>query len=212
MLTIGCASPKPAPESAPATPAQVVRPLAPLATQPVALLPAQYIRAPDSTFGMGSLGPAPEVLASLDSAIAAELTARGTARSWVMAEALARSARRNPAYTSDPHALSAESLRHGVRRTNPRLGEPLASQMRSLVALTEARFALIPAELRFERTPSGSVDPAVTRAILRLVLVDARLAEIQWTGDLTASYDAAPTRAAIVTDLARRVADLLVAP
>jgi hypothetical protein len=147
------------------------------------------------------------VLASLDSAIVAELDARGTARLWVMPEALTRSAKRNPAFNSDPHALSAEALRAGVRRTNPRLGEPLASQMRSLVALTEARFRLIPVELRFEPQPAGA-----TKAILRLVLVDARLAEIAWQADVTTDVASPITSAAIVTGLARRVADLLVAP
>lgn len=205
-LTIGCAAPKPAPEPGAPAQAAVVRPLAPLATQPVALLPAQYLRSGDSASAGAGLGPSRQVLASLDSAIVAELGARGTASQWIMPEALTRSAKRNPAFASDPHALSAESLRHGVRRTNPRLGEPLASQMRSLVALTEARFGLIPAEIRFEPLPTGG-----TRAILRLVLVDARLAEIQWAGDVSTEV-ASPTSSAIVGGLARRVADLLVAP
>jgi hypothetical protein len=194
----------PAPGGAPQAP--VSRALEPLATQPVALVPAQYLRVGDSASAGANLGPAREVLASLDSAIIAELAARGTARQWVMPDALARSAKRNPAFTSDPHALAAESLRAGVRRTNPRLGEPLASQMRSLVALTEARFGLIPAEIRFAPSADG------TRAILRLVLVDARLAEIQWIGEVSTEVPSAATRAAVVGGLARRVADLLVAP
>ncbi len=205
-LALGCGGQQPAAETGAAPQAPAARPLAPLATQAVALLPAQYLRRGDSTSAAANLGPAPQVLASLDSAIAAELTARGTARQWIMADALARVAKRNPAFTSDPHALSAESLRAGVRRTHPRLGEPLASQMRSMVALTEARYALIPVELRFEPMPAGA-----TRAILRLVLVDARLAEIQWSGDVSTEVTA-PTTGTIVGPLAKRVADLLVAP
>ncbi len=178
-------------------------PLAALATQAVALTPAQYVRGGDSTGWATRIGPAPAFLRSLDSAIAAELTSRGTARTWVTAEALGRSARRNPAFTSDPYALSAESLRHGVRRTNARLGEPLASQMRALVALTEARHALIPVEVRFEPAPNG-----VARVILRLVLVDARLAEIQWAGDVSME-DALPSAPEMIATLADRVADLI---
>ena len=212
ILAAACASPKPPAETGPAPQQRTVRPLAALATQAVALVPAQYLRAPDSTLGVGSLGPTAQVLASLDSAIAAELTSRGAARSWVTAEALARSARRNPAYTSDPHALSAESLRHGVRRTNARLGEPLASQMRSLVALTEARFALIPVELRFEAIPQGSAGAGATRAILRVVVVDARLAEVQWTGDVMANVEPPSMRVEIVANLARHLVDLIAAP
>ncbi len=205
-LAVGCGGQQPAAETGAAPQPPAARPLAALATQAVALLPSQYLRRGDSTSVASTLGPAPQLLASLDSAIAAELAARGTARQWVMADALARSAKRNPAFISDPHALSAESLRAGVRRTHPRLGEPLASQMRSTVALTEARYGLIPVELRFEPMPAGA-----TRAILRIVLVDARLAEIQWTGDVSAEV-ATPTTVAIVGSLAARVADLLVAP
>jgi hypothetical protein len=204
-LTVGCGSRTASPEAA--TDAQPARPLASLATQAVALVPAQYLRAGDSASAGAGLGPSRQVLASLDSAIVAELDARGTARMWVMPEALTRSAKRNPAFTSDPHALSAETLRSGVRRTNPRLGEPLASQMRSLVALTDARFGLIPVELRFEPQPGGA-----TRAMLRLVLIDARLAQIAWAGDVTSDVATPITSAAIVAGLARRVADLLVAP
>ena len=199
-----CGSTPPATQGPAAQPARA--PLAALATQPVALAPAQYVRGGDSTGWAARIGSAPAFLRSLDSAIAAELVLRGTARSWVTAEALGRSARRNPAFTSDPYALSAESLRHGVRRANGRLGEPLASQMRSLVALTEARHALIPVEVRFEPGANG-----VTRAMLRLVLVDARLAEIQWAGDVWME-DALPTVPGIVGALADRVADLIAVP
>jgi hypothetical protein len=204
-LTLGCRA-KPAPADGATPQAAAVRPLGSLATQAVALLPAQHVRVGDSSSSSAALGPSRQVLASLDSAIAAELTARGTASLWIMPDALTRSAKRNPAFTSDPHALAAQSLREGERRTNPRLGEPLASQIRSLVALTDARFGLIPAEIRFETLTTGA-----TRAILRLVLVDSRTAEITWTGDVSTEV-ASPTSSAIVGGLARRVADLLVAP
>ena len=203
-LTLACGGPKPAAE--PGAAPQPARPLAALATQPVALLPAQYLRVGDSASLRDALGPTRPFLSALDSAIARELAVRATATSWIMADALARSAKRNPAFTSDPHALSAESLRSGVRRTNPRLGEPLASQMRSLVALTEARYGLIPVEVRFEPRAAGGARP-----ILRLVLVDARLAEIIWSGDVSIEV-ATPATAPVVEGLARRVADLLVAP
>ena len=205
LATSACrSSPPPADSSASQQPGRPA--LAALATQPVALAPAQYVRGGDSTGWSARIGPTPAFLRSLDSAIAAELTSRGTARTWVTAEALGRSARRNPAFASDPYALSAESLRHGVRRTNARLGEPLASQMRALVALTEARHALVPVEVRFEPAANG-----VARVILRLVLVDARLAEIQWAGDVS-TQEALPTVPDIVAALADRVADLIAAP
>jgi hypothetical protein len=44
------------------------------------------------------------------------------------------------------------------------------------------------------------------------VLVDARLAEVAWTTDVTTDVATPITSAAIVAGLAKRVADLLVAP
>ena len=84
--------------------------------------------------------------------------------------------------------------------------------MRSLVALTEARFALIPVELRFEAVPSGSAGAGATRAILRVAVVDARLAEIQWAGDVTATVEPPAKRSEIVGNLARHLVDLIAAP
>jgi hypothetical protein len=205
LLAVACGT-NPPPDPGAEQASSPARPLAAFATQPLALLPAQHVRVDDPAGLASRVGPARELLRAVDDAIAAELAARGTGRSWVLPAVLARAAQRNPTIVSDPYALSAESLRSGVRRTNPRLGEPLASQMRSVIALTEARHALIPAEVRFEQSASGAHS-----AILRLVLVDGRLAQIMWAGDVTADV-ATPDQGAIATALARRVADLVIAP
>jgi hypothetical protein len=175
-----------------------------MATQPVALLPAQYVRGGDSTGLAEAIGSPAEFLRALDGEIVAQLAARNTARRWTLPEAIARMARRNPAFSSDPYALSAEGLRAGVRRTNASLGDPLASQVRGLIALTEARYALLPVEVRFERAVDGA------RAILRVALLDGRLAELQWAGDVSVEAPA-PSAPALAAGLAEQLVDLVVA-
>jgi hypothetical protein len=114
--------------------------------------------------------------------------------------------RRNPAFGADPYALSAEGLRAGVRRSNANLGEPLASQVRSLIALTDARFAIVPVEVRFVPAPADSG----TRAILRVALLDGRLSQITWAGDVaTDPAVSPPERGALLAGLASRFADLI---
>jgi hypothetical protein len=55
-----------------------------------------------------------------------------------------------------------------------RVPDPLASRLRSLVAMNDARAVLVPANLAFSRD-SGAVKAAVTA-----VLVDARVNEVKW--------------------------------
>jgi hypothetical protein len=85
--------------------------------------------------------------------------------------------------------------------------EPLISQLRSLIALRdEVRYALLPVEIRFE-----AVDGEGGRAVLNLVLVDVRRAEVVWAVDLAseASHAFSP---ALAASLGSRFADLVAAP
>jgi hypothetical protein len=85
------------------------------------------------------------------------------------------------------------------------LPEPLASQLRMMLALHDGRLILIPVELRFERTVTGAAHP-----VLHIVLVDPRLSDIRWVGDVT-GVDAPVFASAFTAQLATRVADLFVA-
>ena len=172
---------KPAAQS-PATAAQApIRtnsPLAGLAGQHIVVLPVHYLRA--DTLGAAARVEDPRgTLAALDSAIERSLGERGFRTSWSYPPALARSAKRNAGYVSDPYSLAAERLRFGVRMADEQLAEPLASQLRSIVAVTDARYALFPVELRFERVPDGKIRP-----VLHVALLDARGSSVRWAGDV----------------------------
>jgi len=202
----------PAPTAAPTAgtaavqaPMRAASPLAGLAGQHIVVLPVHYIR-PDTIGGAARIADPRGTLAALDSAIERSLGERGFRTSWSYPPALARSAKRNAGYVTDPYSLAAERLRSGVRMADDRLAEPLASQLRSIVAVTDARYALFPVELRFERAADGKMRP-----VLHVALLDARGSSVRWTGDVrgAAGTDITP---ATLESVAFALADLVAAP
>ena len=91
-----------------------------------------------------------------------------------------------------------------VKAGDDPLTEPLASQIRSLVALRDARYVILPAILRFENRDAGA------RGSLLLYLIDTRTSRIRWSGEV-ASDVSRNFSAAIAGSLAERLADLVVA-
>lgn len=180
--------------------------LAGLAGEQVIVLPTRFLRNPDSAWS-GTLDDRRKLLASVDSALQAAVRERGAAPRWTWSDELTRLARRNAAYVPNPHDVAAEPLRLPMRRgRNPdMLTDPLRSQLRSLAALRDARYALVPVELRLESRGGGT-----GRAVLHLALVDTRLAQPTWMGDI--SMDVPVLTPALAAGLGERFADLIAAP
>lgn len=177
-------------------------PLSRLAAEHMLVLPVQYLTLADSLGASGVVPPAREYLAGLDDEIAFAFAERGLAGRWRFASDIARAVGRNAGYAPDPKALNAGPLRAGAKTDPWQLGEPLASQLRSLVALTDARYVLVPVELRVTGSRSSA------RAVLHVVVVDARRSQIQWAGDVVGK----PTSAfsgGVAADLASRLGDLV---
>jgi hypothetical protein len=199
-LTSACGGGKPAATDVPNPDAH---PLSGIAGQPLLIAPVQSVRiAPELAW---SGGPRPaSIMASLDSALSDTLRARVSNQQWVYAPALVQSFTNNPTYATDPRALSVNVLRAAKLKIDERLIEPLASQLRTMIALHEGRLVLIPVELRFDRTAAGLAHPVV-----RLVLVDPRASVIRWYADVTGvdTPAFAPDYAAVIGS---RVADLFV--
>lgn len=199
-LHAGCApARRPPVEPLPASP------LAGLAGQRVVVLPMHYIRPADSLGWAASIDQPRDMLRRIDDEIEQALGERGFRTNWVFPAALARSAKRNVTHAPDPYALAAEGLRPLARRRfDGTLGEPLASQLRSLVALHDARYALFPIEVRFEKVEGGG------RAVARVALLDARLSRVRWMQDVSGAP--APELSPVVTaSLAEQLAELIVA-
>ena len=194
---------------APATPAQpdagVIRPLAGFAAQRVIVVPAGAVRAPDSLSWVARLGGTRAVARRLDTLLLRTFDARGLTQRWIMPAELSRAYERNRGYASDPYLLVWDPVRSPRFKTGERYGEPLSSQLRTMIALhDDARFILLPIELRFER------EGATGRAVLRAALVDARTTEGRWVGELKS--DPADDPMSALNGVAARLADLFVAP
>jgi hypothetical protein len=188
--------------------APVLRPLGAFATRPIVVLPTNYFRAGDSLGWAGQAGDPREYLATLDAEISFALTERRLDRVWILPEKLEASVRRNPSFATDPHDLSAEWLRPpGPRKMPEQLPEPLASQLRTLVALHEgAQYVLFPVEVRFQPAGGGA-----GQALLRIALLDTRRSHIVFMGDVRS--DPSPAFSpAVAASLAGHLADLIAAP
>lgn len=182
------------------------RPLAGLAGQQVIVLPTHYLRPGDSLGWAEAVERPRELLSEVDAELEFALGERGFRTRWVFPPALVRSAQRNAPHAPDPRALAAEGLRPlARRRSDGMLGEPLASQLRSLVALHGARYALFPVELRFEKVGGAG------RAVLHVLLLDARLSRATWGGDVRGDT-ASAFGPALVASAANNLADLIAAP
>ncbi len=203
-LLLACAGQQAAQSSAAPTP--IVRPFSALAEQRVIVAPAYRISETDPTGWVAQIPRTREYLRSLDDAIGAELAARGLKTQWVFPPDLVRAVRRSPTYAVDPYALAADPLRAKNLAPSDKLSEPLASQIRTMIALHDSRAVLMPVELRFEKDRTGQ-----GIAVLRLVLLDGRLSEVRWVGEVR-STPAATLSPVVLTSLAAHLGDLIAAP
>lgn len=189
----GSSQPAPAPQVA-------EHALAGLAAQHIIVLPTYAARVmPDLAWTAAVARPG-QLQRTLDADILAALDERGQ-KTWILPPQLVQSYRRNSTYAADPYTLAEEPLRSPSLAVNARLPEPLASQIRTLVALhDEARLVLAPVELRLESAGNGT-----GRGVLRLVLLDARASNVVWIGQV--SSDAAEAFGpAITAGVAARLA------
>jgi hypothetical protein len=101
--------------------------------------------------------------------------------------------------------LSAEWLRGRVLPETT-VRDPLQAQVRGLVGLKGSRYALLPVELRIENRGNGT-----GVAILRIVMIDSRMAQIRWVGEVV-SDPARTLSPALTASVATHFADLVLAP
>jgi hypothetical protein len=187
--------PKPKPQPQP--------PLAQFISEHLIVLPVQLLRADTGAFV--TAGGWEKFRREVDDSIGAAIAERGLGKRWSYAADVARSAKRNAAYTSDPYSLGVQPLRGAKIKVGDKIPPMFASNLRALIALGDTRFALLPIELVFQR------GDAMQRAALRLALVDGRMGIFVWLGDVAS--DAAPSLTpGMLGSLAARVADLVVAP
>ncbi|MEP6904806.1 MAG: hypothetical protein ABI875_01910 [Gemmatimonadales bacterium] len=199
---LGCAGAASAPKDGP-LPLQSA-PLASMAGRPVLVFPIQ-LQVINSDLHIVSDAPKPppvDFLGAFDDSIAAALGERGLSN-WTFASGITASAKRNAGMTADPHVLAVGKLQRLVKAGDDPLGQPLATQIRSLVALRDARYVILPSIIRFENREGG------VRGSLLLYLIDTRTSRITWSGEMIS--DVSSRFPAIAGSLAQRIADLVVA-
>lgn len=180
----------------------------------VIVLPTQSVSSGDALGWRGASGGDRVLIPALDAGIEAALGERGLT-TWVYSSALQRAARRNPTYVTDPSAVRAlEPVRAVIRKPDDSFAEPFATQLRSLAGVSDARYALIPLELRLEPIPNATTGRAVLqattgRAVLQAAVVDARGSRVVWVGEVAGDAQSS-YGPAVLASLARRVADLVV--
>ena len=168
------------------------------------VLPLQEVVADDAMGWRAKAGPDSTVRQRVDSTLESLLTDRGV-NQWVYPPALTRSAKRNPTYLINPHSIRASgAIRAASRTPQQMILEPLASQLRGLAGVSDARWALVPLELRF--VTDGATR---SRAQLSLAVIDVRGSQVRWSGDVMGDSHADYSFAAIVSAV-QRAADLVV--
>ena len=200
-LCVGCASKPPETGASPT----VMRPLERMAGQQLIVLPVQYLASTDTLGWQQQIPNRAAFLAALDDEIEAVMAARGLGKAWVFGREVERASKLNSILMTDARSLSAEWLRGRVLPETT-VRDPLAQQVRGLVGLKGSRYALLPVELRLENRPGGT-----GVAILRVVMIDSRMAQIRWVGEVESD----PTRTfspALATNVATHFADLVLAP
>jgi hypothetical protein len=188
------------------TPPRGAQVLAALAGQKAILMPTQGLREADSLGWAAKVGGTRAFLAKVDSIVADTLRERNVAPMWTLPAELSRLARRNPLHATDPANIRAgDAVRVIERRSDRPLMEPVASQLRTLSAFVDARYAVVPSELRFESGPGGG------RAVLHVAVLDLRAASLVWSGDVVSDpfADFSPL---VAPNVAARFATLLTPP
>jgi hypothetical protein len=201
LTLAGCGGARGGPASAPTDDA----PLNSFASLRLIVLPTQGVRSGDVLGWAAKSGDRRAFLASVDSALESAVRDRGLS-SWALASDLARTARRNPLFATNPAEVrAADAVRFLERKRDSEIPEPVASQLRALAGFHDARYALVPVEVRFE--PGGSAGSG--HGVLRVAVLDVRGSRLVFVGDIAGS-DAPDFSPSLGAELARRFTDLVV--
>jgi hypothetical protein len=189
---------------APASPAPPV--FGDYASRMVVVFPLQRYAVGDSGWMNASSATGRPRAAALDSALTAVLRDRGLGTTWSLAPNTSRVAQREVMLRTDPRALSTAGLVPSRRRNDLDLRDPLASQLRAIIAMVpESRMILLPLEVRVLSTPRGQ-----KQATLRIALLDGRMSTVVSFPDVMGA-PAASEKAAL-DSVAAKFADLVIIP
>jgi hypothetical protein len=205
LVFAACAGALPAQQGKPAPGSKPQPPLAPMGSQHVTVLPVQLVRADSGAWV--SVRDWEKFRRELDDSIGSQLAARGLGRAWKYASDVARIAKRNPDYVNDPYSMGVQAMRAVQYKIGDPLPEPFMSNLRTIIALANSRYALVPIEVWFARRGQEQI------AVIKLALADGQAGTIVWLGEVGTDPSTAETLPPdLITTLATRIANLVVAP
>lgn len=181
-------------------------PLSAFASTRMIVLPVQSVQRDDSLGWVAGIGNPRGLLATTDSALEAAFRDRGLTPTWALPTDLERIAGRNPGYAAAPATIRAgDAVRVMERRRGGEIPEPAGSQLRTLAGFHDARYAMVPVDLRFQPTVAGRGQP-----VLRVAVLDVRASRLVWMSEI-AGGDAPAYSPELLGELATHFADLIVA-
>ena len=211
-LLYGCASSSPAKHEQEPPPSAT--PLAGMIGRQMLVLPAQFLSVTNAGGGWDIVPAGGSLLPILDEEITDAFRKRGVKSNWTFGREITEASVRNGGITGNPRELAAQ----GIRRVKPGdtpLPEPLASEIRGLVALTNARYVVLPLEVNVD-TRGGE-----RKGSVRLLLIDSRTARVTWSEDVIATTSRDPQVVSdalspfgfrqLSRDIASKFADMVVA-
>jgi hypothetical protein len=176
---------------------------------PVVVLPLQSTLPIDGGGWPGGLASEEETLRTFDAELGFALGERRGAATWALPEAVVRRARRNPLLRIDPTRLAYHVLLSPPDEAE-QISEPLHGEMRTLAALFDTRYVLLP--VRLEERPADAERPSRPEAGagqhvagVLLALVDVRSSRVLWEGEVTGD-PAPPGSPLLFASLAARIA------
>ena len=186
----------------------------------VILTPVQSTSPLDDGSWPGLENSEDEALRAMDAELEFALGERRSAEDWVLPSDLERAAARNPTLGITPTRLAYTPLLTPIEDSKY-IPEPLHSELRSMAALYDTRYVVVPVRLMVETEPvdaarSGAevafaggdaVAPAY-RASLLVALIDIRRSDVLWLGEISGD-PGPPDSGSLLATLAERVASRL---
>ena len=185
----------------------------------VVVLPVQATLPTPGGSWPGRSGSAEDARLTMDAELAFAFGERRGASNWALAEDLRRRVARNPMTRVDPDRVAYQGLLAEPDRRD-RIYEPLHSELRTLAALFDTRFVVLPLVLRSlpvgadeedwapGDAPACEGDAPVERGELLLALIDIRRSAVLWHGTVRGTATC-PDADGLLAGLAATIAERL---
>jgi hypothetical protein len=178
-------------------------PLSPMASQHVMVLPVQLMRADSGAWIDQSKWE--KFRRELDDSIGSAIAGRGIGKTWKYAADVARIAKRNPEYVNDVYSMGVQAMRSVKYKIGDLIPDLFNNNLRLLIGIADTRYVMLPLEVWFARKGEQQI------AVMKIAVVDGRAGTFVWLGEVGSDPATAYTPK-VITSLAARVADLVVAP